>query len=359
MDIFPEMERLGHEQLVFCHDKASGLKLIIGVHDTTLGPALGGCRMWAYKSEADAVTDVLRLSEGMTYKNASMGLDLGGGKCVIMAEPGLDREAVFQAVGRFVQTLGGRYVTAEDVGTSTDDMAIVAQETGYVRGLKEKSGDPSGATAFGVFVSIKACLQETFGSEEVRGRTVTIQGLGHVGQFLADRLATEGAQIYVTDIDAEKVKAVATRTGAKAVLPEEIYDIKADVFSPCALGAILNDDTIARLQVKIVAGSSNNQLKEPRHGKMLADRGILYAPDFIVNGGGVVNVADEMGPGGYDRERSLAKVASIYDRLRDVFRLSHNEGILPVEAANRLARERIEKAAAKGGMFVPYGSSTR
>lgn len=359
MDIFSEMEAHGHEQVVFCHDRDTGLKLIIGIHDTSLGPALGGCRMWGYSSEADAVTDVLRLSEGMTFKNASMGLDLGGGKCVIMKDGDIDREALFRAVGRFVSTLGGRYITAEDVGTSTDDMAHVARETAFVKGLKGRSGDPSTATAFGVFMGMKACLRQVFGNEDLKGRKVAIQGMGHVGRYLAERLSQEGASLVVTDIDADKAKAVAAATGASVVGPDAIYGAEADLFAPCALGAILNDDTIGRLRVRIVAGSANNQLKEPRHGAMLAERGILYAPDFIINGGGVINVADEMGPGGYDQERAMTRVATIYDLLRDVFRRAEEEGILPQEAAHRIALERIEKKRGPGSMFIPAAYQAR
>lgn len=358
MDIFKEMARRGTEQLVFCYDKETGLRFIVGIHDTTLGPALGGCRMWTYAKEEDAVTDVLRLSEGMTYKNAAMGLDLGGGKCVILDDGAADRKALFRAVGRFVATLGGRYITAEDVGTSTDDMAVVAEETAFVRGLRDRSGDPSPATAFGVYLAIKASLKHVFGTDDVKGRTVAIQGLGHVGQDLARRLAEDGAKLIVTDIRPERVQFVVDRYGARSVPGEAIFDAEADVFAPCALGAGLNDATIPRLKVKIVAGSANNQLAEARHGQMLADRNILYAPDFIVNGGGVINVADEAGEGGYNRERALSKVAGIYDLLTEVFRRSEAEGILPVQAAQATARERIERAG-NGRMFMPEGAGSR
>ena len=353
MDIFEEMERHGHEQLVFCYDKATGLKMVIGIHSTALGPALGGCRMWRYAKDEDAVRDVLRLSEGMTYKNAAMGLDLGGGKTVMMAPADADREAVFEAVGRFVESLGGRYVTAEDVGTSTDDMAVVARQTRHVRGLKGASGDPSSATALGVFVSIEAALKEALGSGEIAGRTFAVQGLGHVGRYLVEQLTAEGGQVVVTDIDPAKVDAALTNPAVTAVAPDDIYDVAAAAFVPCALGAILNDQTIPRLRVKVVAGSANNQLAEPRHGAMLAERDILYAPDFIVNGGGVINVADEMEPGGYNHERAEKRVLGIRQRLEEVFRLSRQSHLLPVEAAIRIAEERI-KAKGHSGIYLAH-----
>ena len=354
MDIFEEMARRGHEQVVFCYDRETGLRLVVGIHDTTLGPALGGCRMWTYAAEDDAVTDVLRLSQGMSYKNAAMGLDLGGGKCVILdgGQKTSDRAALFRAVGRFVNTLGGRYITAEDVGTSTEDMEAVAEETPFVRGLKSRSGDPSPATAFGVFLAIKASLRHVFGSDDLEGRSVAIQGLGHVGMDLARRLFEEGARLLVTDIRPERIQFAEDHFEATCVRGDAIFGADADVFAPCALGAVLNDATIPRLKVKIVAGSANNQLAEPRHAAMLAERGILYAPDFVVNGGGVINVAAETGT--YDPEAAMAKVATIYDLLSDVFRRSDERGILPVQAAEEAARERIERAGRR--MFMPHAT---
>lgn len=354
MNIFEQMERYGHEQLVFCYDRVSGLKLIIGIHDTTLGPALGGCRIWPYSSEADAITDVLRLSRGMTYKNAAMGLDLGGGKSVVIADSRTDKsEAMLRALGKFIATQGGRYITAEDVGTSVQDMSVVALESDFVRGLPTKSGDPSGATAFGVFVAMKAGLLEVFSDDGVSGRHVTVQGLGHVGQLLCQRLHEGGARLTVTDIDPQRLREVADRFDATAVEPDAIFDVEADVFAPCALGAVLNDDTIPRLRVKLVVGSANNQLKEPRHGRKLHERGILYVPDFVANGGGVINVADEMGPGGYQHERAYAKVAHIYDQVREILRICRQDGVLPHEAADRLAEDRIERIGRLKRMFVP------
>ncbi|MHB1842279.1 MAG: Leu/Phe/Val dehydrogenase [Sulfobacillus sp.] len=357
MDIFAEMERHGHEQVVFCYDKQSGLKMVVGIHSTALGPALGGCRMWTYAKDDDAVQDVLRLSEGMTYKNAAMGLDLGGGKTVVIAAPDADREALFEAVGRFIESLGGRYVTAEDVGTTTEDMAVVARQTTHVRGLKGASGDPSSATSVGVFVSIEAALKEAYGSGEIAGRTFAVQGLGHVGRYLVDQLTAEGGHVVVTDIDPAKVSSALTNPNVSAVEPDQIYDVVGAAFVPCALGAILNDQTIPRLRVKVVAGSANNQLAEPRHGAMLAERGILYAPDFIVNGGGVINVADEMNPGGYNKERAALRVLGIRQRLKEIFRISREGHMLPVEAANHLAEERIRREG-HAGIYLAHPAKT-
>ncbi|MFS8641271.1 MAG: leucine dehydrogenase [Symbiobacteriaceae bacterium] len=336
------MEGLGHEQVVFCHDRDSGLKAIIAIHDTTLGPALGGCRMWPYPSEEEAIVDALRLARGMTYKNAAMGLNFGGGKSVIIGNPRTDKsEVLFRAFGQFVESLGGRYITAEDVGTTAEDMAFIAMETSHVVGLPGRSGDPSPATAFGVFCGIKACLAEVHGDETLQGRRVAIQGLGHVGHHLARLLREAGAELVVTDIDPERAGRAAREFGAEVVPPEAVYDVECDVFAPCALGAILNDDTIPRLRCRIVAGSANNQLAEPRHAAELERRGILYAPDYVINGGGVINVAEERAPGGYDRERAFAKVATIYDKVRAVLHIARKEGITTAEAADRLAERRL------------------
>jgi leucine dehydrogenase len=354
MGIFDKMAEMGHEQLVFCYDKETGLRMIIGVHDTTLGPALGGCRMWPYESEEAAIEDVMRLSRGMTYKNSAMGLRLGGGKTVVLEHRhGEKTEMMMRAIGRFVDTLGGRYITAEDVGTSVPDMAIAAEESRFVAGLPEASGDPSAATAMGVYVSLKAALQEAFGTEEIRGRRIAVQGLGHVGMILCQLLQDDGATLIVTDIDPEKVAEAVRRWGATPVAADAVYDQECDVYMPCALGATLNDDTIPRLKVKAVVGSANNQLKEPHHGKMLHDRGIVYAPDFVANGGGVINVADELHPDGYHPDRARKRVAAIGDRMREIFRIAREQGILPHEAADHMAETRIAQMAGVNRMFVP------
>ncbi|ADU51264.1 leucine dehydrogenase [Thermaerobacter marianensis DSM 12885] len=355
--VFDKLEAMGHEQVVFCYDRATGLKAIIAIHDTTLGPALGGCRMWPYASEEEAIVDALRLARGMTYKNAAMGLNFGGGKSVIIGDPRRDKsEMLFRAFGQFVDSLGGRYITAEDVGTGTDDMAYVAMETPHVVGLPGRSGDPSPATAYGVFRGMKACLGEVFGDESFQGRVVAIQGMGHVGYHLARLLHEAGARLVVTDVDPERARRAAREFGAQVVSPEAIYDVECDVFAPCALGAILNDQTIPRLRCRIVAGSANNQLAEPRHGEELARRGILYAPDYVINGGGVIHVADEYAPGGYDRDRAFARVATIYDKVKAILTVAREQGITTAEAADRLAEQRIRDIAQLRRLHMPSRS---
>lgn len=347
MDIFRYMEEHGHEQLVFCYDKASGLKAIIGIHDTTLGPALGGCRMWAYASEEEAITDVLRLAKGMTYKNSAMGLNLGGGKTVVIGDARSEKtEEKFRALGRFVESLNGRYITAEDVGIGTADVTTISQETDHVVGLPGKSGDPSPATAFGVFQGIRAAAQHVWGDESLAGKTVAVQGLGNVGYNLCKHLHEAGANLIVADIYEDRVKSVVSEFGATAVAPDEIHAVDCDIYAPCALGAVINDNSIPALKCKIVAGSANNQLAEPRHGDELHKRGILYAPDYIINGGGVINVAYELSEGGYDRERAYAHIASIYDRLQRVFMTSREQDIPTYKAADVVAEQRISAIGA-------------
>lgn len=354
MDIFKLMAKYGHEQLVFCFDSVSGLKAIIGVHNTTLGPALGGTRMYPYATEEDAITDVLRLSRGMSYKNAVMGLNLGGGKAVIIGDPKTDKtEELFRAFGKFVQTLGGRYITAEDVGTRVEDMNYVLMETNYVTGRADTSGDPSPVTAFGVYRGMKASARWVFGSESLKGRTVAVQGLGKVGYHLCKHLADEGARLIVTDINAEAVARAAAEFGATAVGADDIYDVDCDIYSPNALGATLNDATIGRLKCKVVAGGANNQLAEPRHAEVLQQRGILYAPDFVINGGGVTNVAEEFHPAGYSRDRAYAKVGTIYDKLTRIFTIASEQGITTAVAADVMAEERIRKMLDLKRIYMP------
>ena len=344
MDIFDEIERKDHEQVVFCSDKDSNLRAIIAIHNTTLGPALGGTRMWMYDSSEDALRDALRLSRGMTYKAAVAGLNLGGGKAVIIGDPNKDKnEGLFRAYGRFVEGLAGRYITAEDVGTSVSDMEWVQMETKYVTGIDRAiggGGDPSPVTAFGVYHGMKAAIHLATGSDSLKGKAVAVQGAGHVASYVCDHLAKEGAKIFVTDIYAEKAKAVVKRTRATYVAPDKIYDVKADIFCPCALGAILNDKTIPRLKVKIVAGGANNQLAdEQKHGQMLLKRGIIYAPDYAINAGGLISVANELE--GYPHEKALKQAAGIYDTIHKIFEISRKEKIPTYEASNRLAEERI------------------
>ncbi|MEW5865309.1 MAG: Glu/Leu/Phe/Val dehydrogenase dimerization domain-containing protein [Bacillota bacterium] len=355
MKVFEEMGRYGYEQLVFASDEAARLRAIIAIHDTTLGPALGGCRMWPYSSEEEAVIDALRLARGMTYKNAAAGLDFGGGKSVIIGDPRKDKsEALFRAFGRFVDTLGGRYITAEDVGVSVEDMEIVHTETDHVLGLSAmagSSGDPSPVTAYGVVRGMKACALEVYGTDSLKDRAVVVQGAGHVGYNVVRYLAEEGARVYVADIYEDRVKRAADDFGAKPVPPDEIFDIPCDIFCPCALGSVINDETVPKLKCKIVAGAANNQLKEERHGDALEDMGILYAPDYIINAGGVINVADEFY--GYNRERALRKAAGIYDNVLKVIAIAKRDKIPTYQAASRLAEERIAKLARIHKVYVP------
>jgi leucine dehydrogenase len=347
MKLFESIETLGHEQVVTCYDKSSGYKGIIAIHNTTLGPALGGTRFWNYASDDEAFFDVLRLSRGMTYKNAVAGLNLGGGKAVIIGDPAkANRELIFRAHGRFVESLGGRYVTAEDVNTSPSDMDFVHMETSYVAGLANKSGDPSPVTAHGVFRSIEASAKWRWGSPALSGKTVIVQGLGHVGHYLCKELHDAGAKLIVSDIRKERVEAIVKEFGATATSDEGIYGAKADIFAPCALGAIINDQTIPQLKVEIICGGSNNQLLDPmKHGEALAKRNILYAPDFVANAGGVINVYSELA--GWTRERSLRKADEIFDTILGVYQIAKDAGIHTYEAADRLAERRL---AAVGGL---------
>ncbi|GAB6931865.1 Leu/Phe/Val dehydrogenase [Calditerricola satsumensis] len=354
MNIFEYLQKYDYEQLIFCHDAASGLKAIICIHDTTLGPALGGCRMWTYASEEDAIVDALRLARGMTYKAAAAGLNLGGGKTVIIGDPKKDKnEAMFRALGRYIQSLGGRYITAEDVGTTVADMDIIHQETDYVTGVSPEfgsSGNPSPVTAYGVYVGMKAAAKVAFGSDSLAGKTVAVQGVGSVGYHLCKHLHEEGAKLIVTDINPENVKRAVEEFGAQAVGADEIYAVDCDIFSPCALGGILNDETLPKLKAKVIAGSANNQLKEERHGDRIHEMGIVYAPDYVINAGGLINVADELE--GYNRERALKKVESIYDNLMKVFEIAKRDNIPTYKAADRMAEERIAQVAKTRSTFV-------
>ncbi|MGH9457233.1 MAG: Leu/Phe/Val dehydrogenase [Thermoanaerobaculia bacterium] len=345
MNIFDEIQAHEHEQVVFCYDPTSGYKGIIAIHDTTLGPALGGTRFWNYASDEEAIIDALRLSRGMTYKSAVAGLNLGGGKAVIMGDPRTSRrEMIFRAHGRFVETLKGRYITAEDVGTSVEDMDYVHMETEHVTGLPGRSGDPSPVTAYGTYRGIKAAARSRYGSDDLSGLTVAVQGVGHVGYYLCRHLADEGAKLIVTDIDQERVRRAVDQLGAKAVGKEEIYEADAQIFAPCALGAVVNDETLPRFKFEIIAGAANNQLAEERHGQALLEREILYAPDYVINAGGVINVYGELN--GWSTERSKRKAAEIYDTLVELFELARERGIPTNEAADRLAERRIQQVGA-------------
>jgi leucine dehydrogenase len=340
MEIFDKLAEMGHEQIVLASDPSCGYRGIIAVHSTALGPALGGTRFWQYDSDEAAITDALRLSRGMTYKNAVAGLDLGGGKSVIIGDNRTqNREAIFRAHGRFVESLGGRYITAEDVGTGTADMDFVHVETEHVAGLKHKSGDPSPVTAHGVFRAVQASAKNRWGTDDLNGKVVAIQGCGNVGRNLARELHEAGAKLIVSDIDPARAERVANETGATIVQGDEIFSVKADIFAPCALGGIINDKTIPMLKVEIVAGGANNQLLEERHGDKLEELGIQYAPDYVANAGGVINVFGEVA--GWDSDRALRKADDIYDTVLQVFQIAKTDGIHSYEAADRLAERRL------------------
>jgi leucine dehydrogenase len=354
MKIFEYMQKYDYEQLIFCQDAASGLKAIICIHDTTLGPALGGTRMWTYNSEEEAIEDALRLARGMTYKNAAAGLNLGGGKTVIIGDPRKDKsEAMFRAFGRFIQGLNGRYITAEDVGTTVEDMDIIHMETKFVTGISPafgSSGNPSPVTAYGVYRGMKAAAKVAYGEDSLKGKVVAVQGVGNVAFNLCKHLHEEGAKLIVTDINQDNVRRAVEAFGAESVDPEKIYDVNCDIFAPCALGGIINDETIERLKCKVVAGAANNQLREERHGDMLEQKGIVYAPDYVINAGGVINVADELQ--GYNRERALKKVEGIYDNILKVFEIAKRDGIPSYKAADRMAEERIEAMRKSRSTFL-------
>lgn len=350
--LFKRLELDDYEQVVFNYDEASGLKAIIAIHDTTLGPALGGTRLWDYDSEEEALNDVLRLSKGMTYKSAAAGLNLGGGKAVIIGDPEeIKSEELWRAYGRFVQSLNGRYITAEDVNTTVDDMQIVAEETGYVTGLPSTSGDPSPVTALGTFHGIRAAAEEVYGSVDLSGKVIAVQGVGHVGQNLVRHLKKAGADVVITDIKQENIDTVVEEHGVKVVEPGKIYSVDCDIFAPCALGAVINDDTIPQLKCDIVAGAANNVLEEKRHGDMLEEKGILYAPDYVINAGGVINVYDELI--GYNRDRALRRAKNIFDNIKKVFKISNRDNIPTYEAADIMAEERIENIGNVRRNYIP------
>lgn len=351
MKIFEYLEKYDYEQLVFCQDRDTGLKAIIGIHDTTLGPALGGTRIWDYDSEEEAIIDALRLARGMTYKNAAAGLNLGGGKTVIMGDPDkIKSEQLFRAFGRFIEGLNGRYITAEDMNAGTQDMSYINDETDYVVGLEGKSGNPSPVTAFGVFRGIVAAASEVYGSDNLNGKVVAVQGLGAVGYGVCEHLKEAGAELIVTDIRKESIERAVNELGAKAVDPDDIYGVDCDIFAPCAMGAIVNDFTIEKLKCKIVAGSANNQLAEEKHGDMLEDKGILYVPDYVVNSGGVINVYEELK--GYNKERAMSRASAIYDAVKKVIKISKEEKIPTYKAADRMAEDRIAAMAKTNNIYL-------
>ncbi|MGH2661987.1 MAG: Glu/Leu/Phe/Val family dehydrogenase [Actinomycetota bacterium] len=347
-----------YEEVVFFHDPPSGLRAIVAIHSTALGPALGGTRYFPFESEEAALRDVLRLSRGMTYKAAAAGLDLGGGKAVIIGDPQRDKsEELLRAYGRFIESLGGRYITAEDVGTSRDDMDMMRRETRWVTGVSERlggSGDPSPVTAFGVYQGLRACAEEALRVSSLEGAHVVVQGVGKVGYHLVKHLVDGGARVTVADVDVDAVARAVREFDVDTVATDKAHAVPCEIFSPCALGGVIRDDTIPELKCRVVAGAANNQLERPEHADTLAALGVLYAPDYVINAGGLINVADELN--GYDRERAMRKVKEIYRTLREVFRLARVEGITPVRAADRLATDRIASVSRVQLLWVPGGS---
>ncbi len=344
-----QMSLFDHEEVVFCNDNATGLKAIIAIHNTVLGPALGGTRMWSYATEAEALTDALRLSRGMTYKAAVAGLNLGGGKAVIIGDSRKDKsEAMMRRFGKFVDSLGGKYITAEDVGIGTKDMEQVLMETKHVTGIPPAlggSGDPSPVTAYGVYMGMKASAKEVWGNDSLAGKKIMVQGIGHVGSVLVDLLVKEEAKVYITDIFEDRVAEVKKKHPiVEFIAGDKIFDIPIDIYAPCALGATVNDESLAKLKCSIICGAANNQLADENvHGKIVMEKGILYAPDFVVNAGGLINVYSEVAK--YGREYSLAQAENIYNTTAGIFALSKKENIPTFMAANRTAEARIEAIA--------------
>jgi leucine dehydrogenase len=355
MKIFNRMAKDGHEQVIFCYDKSTGLKLIVAIHDTTLGPATGGCRMHLYNTEEEAIDDALRLSKAMTFKTAAVGVNFGGGKCIIWGDPNTDKnETLFRALGRFVQTLEGRFSTGPDLGTSSEDFIWARQETPYVNALPEEyggSGDTSLITAFGVWSGLRAASKLCWGSDSLKGKKVAVQGLGKVGYHLVDYLIGDGAECIVCDIASENIKAIKEKHPELTVTePQTIYDVRCNIFSPNAVGSILNDQTIPRLKCEVIGGAANNQLAEERHGDLLAEFGILYCPDFVINSGGLIQVADELQ--GFNRERAFKKTAGIYHRLLEIFRIHKEKNISTHKVAIQLAEKRIQAIEAMKSIYV-------
>ena len=343
--VFGQLSFDGHEQIVFCNDEDTGLKAIIGIHNTVLGPALGGTRMWSYQSEWDALNDVLRLSRGMTYKAAITGLNLGGGKAVIIGDAKTQKnDALMRRFGEFVHSLSGKYITAEDVGMETRDMDVVREVTPHVTGISESkggAGNPSPITAYGVYMGMKAAAKHQFGTENLAGKKVLVQGVGHVGETLVKHITDEGAQVVLNDINEARLEALSKKYGANVVLGNDVYGLDVDIYAPCALGATINDVTIEQLRAKVIAGAANNQLAdEIKHGRMLKEKGIAYAPDFLINAGGIINVYAELE--GYGKDEIIRKTENIYNTTLDIFKLSQEEKITTHRAAFNIAQNRID-----------------
>jgi leucine dehydrogenase len=342
--VINQMSLFNHEQVVFCNDNETGLKAIIAIHNTILGPALGGTRMWMYNNEGEALKDVLRLSRGMTYKAAISGLNLGGGKAVIIGDSKIHKtEALIRRFGKFVNSLGGKYITAEDVGISTKEMEYVKMETDYVTGLPESyggGGDPSPVTAYGVYMGMKASAHQVYGNDSLSGKKILVQGIGHVGENLVKHLTEEGAIVYINDINQERLKEVANLYKSEVVLGDACLDLDIDIYSPCALGATINTASLERLKCAIISGAANNQLEDENlHGRMVMEKGIVYAPDFLINAGGLINVYSEMH--GYNRERAMNQATHIYNTTLDILKTSKAQNIPTIEAAKAIAEKRI------------------
>ena len=348
--VLEQMQSMGHEQVVFCQDPKTGLNAIIAVHNTTLGPSLGGTRLWNYASHEEALVDALRLSRGMTYKSAISGLNLGGGKAVLIGDAAkLKSEAYWRRYGKFVNSLNGKYITAEDVNTSKADMEYIGMETEFVTGKPEYmggSGDPSPLTAWGVFNGMKASAKKAWGSDDLSGKKVLVQGAGNVGQYLMGHLVEEGAKVYICDINEAKLKEAKTKYPKVEVVDNAtIFDLDIDIYAPCALGATVNTEVINKLKAPVIAGGANNQLADENvHGPMLVEKGIIYAPDFVINAGGIINISIELD--GYNKERAYNTVAKIYDRTLEIFKLAEEEKVHTQLAAMRLAEKRIQDIAA-------------
>lgn len=347
--IFDYMEKYNYENLFLCQDKTLNFKAVIALHDTTLGPATGGCRMWQYDNEMDAIEDALRLARGMTYKYAAAGVNLGGGKAVIIEDPNRkDREPIFRALGKFINRLGGKYITGEDVGTTLKDMEYIRMETEHVVTLPTYlggAGDISPMTAFGTIRAMQACCNRVYGSDSLSGKKVAVQGLGAVGSNVVGQLHELGAEMVVSDINEKKVQAMVNKYSVEKVHPDAIYDVECDIFCPCALGAVINDEFLNRLKCKIICGAANNQLAEERHGEILEKKGMVYAPDYITNAGGTIYDTDRLGVGNVSHERGKEKVSRIYQNMERVFEIADRDKIPTYLAADRMAEERIEQIA--------------
>jgi leucine dehydrogenase len=352
MDLFDRLNEHDYEKLVFCNDGASGLRGIIAIHDTTLGPALGGVRMRPYETEEDALIDVLRLARGMTYKAAISGVNLGGGKAVIIGDPGSEKsDSLLEAMGRFIEAMGGEYVAGQDIGTGSRDMAVLRRVTRHVSCVPRHAGgagDPSHATAYGVTCGIRAVLEAVTGSDDLAGRHIAIQGLGHVGAFVARYSHEGGARLTVCDIVEEPVRRAVEELGAAAVAPDAIYGVECDIFAPCSVGAVVNDRTLERFRCAGIAGAANNVLAEPRHGTALKERGIVYGPDYLVNSGGLIRCQDEVLGAPTDDEHIFEKISEIQGQTLKVIRVAEELGIATEEAANRVAEERLAETRAAG-----------